>query len=129
MAGIVAHHFDFIPILFFWVEGENIVVVFSIHCQNQVEVGKVCFGELSGTSCHGDVFSGCCGLHSAIWGASTVIVASSGGVAVDALYGCFCNEMVHDVFGGWGTTDVAEADEEDFSHFDFGFWILDFGLL
>lgn len=45
-----------------------------------------------------------------------MVIASSGGIAVDAFYGCFCEEVVHDVFGGWGAADVAETDEEDFCH-------------
>ena len=45
-----------------------------------------------------------------------MVVASSSRVAVDALDACFGEKVVHDVFGGWGTTDIAQTDEEDFCH-------------
>ena len=44
-----------------------------------------------------------------------MIVGSSSGVTLDLTADAsFSREMIHDVFGGGGATDVSETDKEEF---------------
>lgn len=44
-----------------------------------------------------------------------MIVGSSSGVTFNfSAEARFGGEMIHDVLGGWGATDISEADKEEF---------------
>jgi hypothetical protein len=117
LGGKITHQFYFVSILLVRVERKNILVVFAIHCENQIEGGEVSFGKLSGTADHGDIAFDCGGLHPSIGWIATMIVGSTSRITFDLFAETgLGGEVIHDIFGSRRAADVSEADEEEF-HF------------
>jgi hypothetical protein len=117
LGGKVTHQLNFVPILSLGVECENIVIIFAIHRQDQIEGGEVGFGKLSGTANHRNLSVGGGGLHPSIGWVASMIVSGASRVTLNSIAeASFSGEMIHDIFGSRGATDVAETDEEEFSH-------------